>query len=779
MLALVCTPVLRNHLPTETAVAWITKCNSTLTLLYTVNLVFMATKYRRQSNLLMMLDLFMIICLVSETLLLVWPIMQCRVFDIIVQCKTIAVCPRLLDMYDLCCKSGRAETHNYSERVDDISAKVILVLVLLVLLTNLDLALWSDSHDAAAVANAMLVNNSSHVGTADTFVPCVNAHDKVRYLCFIFGVILVVLSSNRCLAGQINAMLALQNRKLGMSQTMAVWQVLEDAEEAHEIPNVAATIFPVVPHFPSRSTQTPPMPDNNVPDFFLNAMSHELRTPHATAMNTVELLLELEPMTPHRKLLEDIYVGSFRGLTQVSTIILYAELLSGRVKALPVHFDIVKLVEATIQSLRRAYFHTRIRFETGIEVSEYVGDESKLQHVLLQVLLNAIVHNPDDTTVAVSVSLATGMERQHPWQDEHAVERSADGPHLLLIEVEDQGVGMPPDYNFDDAAFRPFNSFRQGSRRGTSQGCGLGLYVAKLLVELLGGSIKVTFPDRPRGTSSSTDYPITPLPGLLHSPQPDSPSCAPGPQNASCLLSGPWGAEEKQPPRPGTRVSIRVPLMPRQIMHRVGPDDTRSPQLQGVGAVPPDLVQTLHDVHTTPGPRPLGSHRPGQSTGDEGNRKLDRYPEPGIGPSDTVQRAKPGSGTFPVLVVEDTPTIARALSAQLQHLGCRVTICNNGQEALQHLDSSPGAWYALIIMDYHMPVMDGIHCTQAIRRLEEEGRFLGKPAMYIQGLSADVRESTCGACLAAGMSSFSSKPMPIDGLRALVDSQRGNWAGSS
>ena len=173
-------------------------------------------------------------------------------------------------------------------------------------------------------------------------------------------------------------------------------------------------------------------------------------------------------------------------------------------------------------------------------------------------------------------------------------------------------------------------------------------------------------------------------------------------------------------------------------------------------------------VRATSGPGPSSSAGPQRFKEDQGSNKMNCSQKLIKATGGTINSVKPDGPTFAVLVVEDTPVAARALSAQLKCLGCSAVVCENGEKAVEHVNSQSGAWYPLILMDYHMPVMDGIECTRAIRRLEKEGKFPGKPAMYILGLSADTVESTSRACLAAGMDRFAVKPLPFQKLSALV-----------
>jgi CheY-like chemotaxis protein len=91
-------------------------------------------------------------------------------------------------------------------------------------------------------------------------------------------------------------------------------------------------------------------------------------------------------------------------------------------------------------------------------------------------------------------------------------------------------------------------------------------------------------------------------------------------------------------------------------------------------------------------------------------------------------------------------------SLQLNKLGIPVDMAFNGKEAVQAASSQK---YALILMDCHMPVMDGFEATRAIRAAEQEyGRRIPIIALTARALEED-RE----LCITAGMDDYLSKPL--------------------
>jgi hypothetical protein len=126
-----------------------------------------------------------------------------------------------------------------------------------------------------------------------------------------------------------------------------------------------------------------------------------------------------------------------------------------------------------------------------------------------------------------------------------------------------------------------------------------------------------------------------------------------------------------------------------------------------------------------------------------------------------------------VLVAEDHPVNQLYMAALLARLGHHATVVDNGLEALQTLQArAAGAAlpaFDLVLMDVHMPVMDGVEATVALRALP-----LPVGQVCVVALTADVYGETRERCLAAGMDEVTSKPMSSVALRALLERRFGN-----
>jgi signal transduction histidine kinase/DNA-binding response OmpR family regulator len=113
-----------------------------------------------------------------------------------------------------------------------------------------------------------------------------------------------------------------------------------------------------------------------------------------------------------------------------------------------------------------------------------------------------------------------------------------------------------------------------------------------------------------------------------------------------------------------------------------------------------------------------------------------------------------------VLVAEDHPVNRKYLAALLDSLGHQVHFAEDGQEAVQAVRNHR---YDAVLMDLHMPVLDGVAATQAIRALHGSAG-----AVPIIALTADAFTETRDRCLAAGMNGFLIKPVNVQELAAAL-----------
>jgi signal transduction histidine kinase/ActR/RegA family two-component response regulator len=116
-----------------------------------------------------------------------------------------------------------------------------------------------------------------------------------------------------------------------------------------------------------------------------------------------------------------------------------------------------------------------------------------------------------------------------------------------------------------------------------------------------------------------------------------------------------------------------------------------------------------------------------------------------------------------VLIVEDNPINRELVAEIVQAAGCSVDTAVDGEQALTRI--AAGA-FDLVLMDWHMPIMDGLSATRRLRILEQAQ---GRSRLPVVALTASVLYGDREACEAAGMDDFVAKPFSYDELIALLD----------
>ncbi len=121
---------------------------------------------------------------------------------------------------------------------------------------------------------------------------------------------------------------------------------------------------------------------------------------------------------------------------------------------------------------------------------------------------------------------------------------------------------------------------------------------------------------------------------------------------------------------------------------------------------------------------------------------------------------RPRTGDAMILVAEDHPVNRKLVGLLLEKIGCTARYAENGQDAWSIAASEP---IDLVLMDVHMPEMDGLEATRRIRTLPGQ-----RSQVPIIALTADVLEETREAALRAGMNDFLPKPLQLADLKAAM-----------
>jgi PAS domain S-box-containing protein len=213
---------------------------------------------------------------------------------------------------------------------------------------------------------------------------------------------------------------------------------------------------------------TPELETIEARDALMLAASHELKTPLTTLRGLSELLLDFDLSEGQRReLLQDLHGQADRMERLIGDILDVSRIDSGRVSVELTRVDPVPVVEHVCEEVRNMLQGRTIRFRIEPDMPPVWGDARKLHQILINLMTNAIKYSAPGSRVTVSAR--------------------GDGSSVRF-EIADQGVGIRKDhlarlfekfYRADDPAVR------------RTDGTGLGLYIVRHLVTMLGGQIQV------------------------------------------------------------------------------------------------------------------------------------------------------------------------------------------------------------------------------------------------------------------------------------------------
>lgn len=208
---------------------------------------------------------------------------------------------------------------------------------------------------------------------------------------------------------------------------------------------------------------------------FLANISHDLRTPLTAVITHAEILRDgiLGDLTPRQMdSVRGIISGGRQLLNQVGEILTYARGAANQLTLVCNRFAIREVLDQ-VRGLNESLFKKK-RLTVSVEVQPdmpaITADQEKIAHVVGNLLGNAIEFTPPDGRVWLRAT------------------RGANGAAAIVVEVGDSGVGIAPEHH--DLIFREFAQVDSTPSR-SHHGTGLGLTIARKLVELHGGRIWV------------------------------------------------------------------------------------------------------------------------------------------------------------------------------------------------------------------------------------------------------------------------------------------------
>ena len=223
-------------------------------------------------------------------------------------------------------------------------------------------------------------------------------------------------------------------------------------------------------------------------DEFLATLSHEIRTPLNVVLGWSRILMGRETLDPAllSRALQVIERNASVQTKMIDDMLDMARILSGKLRLELQPIDVTSAVIAAVDVVMPAATAKRIALRTSLDpgIPQILGDTDRIQQIVWNLLSNAVKFTQSGDSIDVHVRVA--------------------GQSVQII-VADSGQGISP-------AFLPFvfDRFRQSDASSTRRhgGLGLGLALARDLVELHGGSVRAESAGEGRGATFTIDFPL-------------------------------------------------------------------------------------------------------------------------------------------------------------------------------------------------------------------------------------------------------------------------------
>ena len=516
---------------------------------------------------------------------------------------------------------------------------------------------------------------------------------------------------------------------------------------------------------------------NRAKSVFLSNMSHDIRTPMNAIIGFSALLMrDAQNPAKVREYTRKVTASSQHLLSLINDVLDISKIESGKMVLNISEFELADMIAAVDTVIRPQTNARKQTFDvhvSGLQHEQLIGDEMRINQVLINLLSNAVKYTQEGGHIEFRVE-GTGQDQtiQH-----------------LAITVKDNGYGMTKEYC--EKIFDAFTRADNDTTR-TAQGTGLGMAITKNIVEMMDGTITVeSEPDQGsiftvqlalRIADDHIDVKFWKHFGISHILIVDDEQevC----ENIVNLMAD-TGVRVDYTMYGEQAVTMVQQAAKRQMDYQVIVIDWKMPQMDGLQTaqrirqlVPkevPVLVLTAYEWSEIeeqalqagvngflPKPFFVANFR-------ERLKQLWEHHDPEEVCKASITNALAGRH---FLVAEDVELNAEILNEVLSMQDASCKIVENGQLAVEEFARSAAGQYDAILMDVQMPVMNGYDATKNIRNMDRaDAAQIPIIAMTANAFTEDVKEA-----LDAGMNAHVAKPIDPQQLSTTLSDFLGNMA---